>query len=98
MTRTKTVLKDDRTEAERLTHTDVIIGRDTFLSGWGHAENKISFAGWACEPQYAQVVKAWVKSRSDMRNVKIVSSDYEPSGSNWHYHIYVVNEGHPSLN
>lgn len=97
-TRTTTVLEDDRNEAEEISHCEIVLGRDTCLSGWGEAEGKTSFAGWACELKDIEQVKEWVESRTDMRSVKIVDGDYIPSGSKWHLHIYVVNEGHPALN
>ena len=31
-------LNDDRTEAQKRTHTCLIAGTDSFLSGWGKAE------------------------------------------------------------
>jgi len=97
MTRTKTVLQDDRQDGEYPHHTELVIGRDTFLSGWGQAEGKISYAGWACRLEDLETVREWVESRSDMKDVKNVESLWTPSGSNWHFHIYVVTDGHTAL-
>ena len=89
-------IQDDRTPEQHETHTCIILGRDTFLSGWGKASDGYSYAGWACEPKHMQSVWHWVKSRSDMRNVRRVDGDYRPQGRG-HYHIYVVNDGHRAL-
>ena len=89
--------KDDRTEEQRQTHTCLIKGCDTFLSGWGPYDH--SYAAWACKLKDKEKVLDWVKSRSDMQNVRIVSDDYRPSACNSksHYHIYAVTENHPAL-
>ena len=91
-------LQDDRTDAQRrYSHTAIIAGQDTFLSGWGGAEGGLSYAGWACEDKDIEKVFEWVEARSDMRLVKEVDDDYRPAGA-VHFHIYVVEAGHPALN
>jgi len=87
---------DDRTEEERLTHSCIVVGTDSFMSGWGRARGGVSYAGWACRYDDMNKVERWVSSRSDMKRVRVVGSDYRPRGTG-HCHIYVVNEGHPAL-
>ena len=92
---------DDRTEEQKKTHTRLVIGTDRCLSGWGQAKGGTSVAAWACEPHNRAKVLRWVSSRSDMLRVREVSDlhkngKYRPKGAA-HYHIYVVEEGHPAL-
>jgi len=88
--------KDDRTEAQKRTHCVLWGGTDKVLSGWGMAAGTSSFAFWACKPEHDSQVERWVRSRSDMKNVRQVGSDYRTSGKA-HVHIYVVDDGHPAL-
>ena len=90
--------KDDRTEEQKQTHTCLIKGYDTFLSGWPSCYDH-SYAAWACKLADSDKVLKWVKSRSDMLNVRIVSDNYRPAARNGksHYHIYAVTENHPAL-
>lgn len=91
-------LQDDRTEQEKTTHVNLVRGCDTFLSGWGRAEGGKSYAAWACTDRDLPQVLRWVKSRSDMKRVTVVTGDPHPPSGCVHYHIYVVNAGHSSLN
>lgn len=90
------VIQDDRTAEQRNTHTWLIAGTDSFMSGWGHARNGTSIAVWACEPQHRSKVLQWVENRGDMKRVREVGSNYRPHGHG-HCHIYVVGPDHPSL-
>ena len=91
------VFVDDRTTKQKQTHTLAVIGTDSFMSGWGHAQNGLSYAGWACTPDDLDSVERWVRSRSDMKRVRVVSlRDYRPTGA-VHTHIYVVEKNHPAL-
>ncbi len=91
---------DDRTEEQSKTHTWLVIGTDSFMSGWGAAKSGNSYAAWACLPEDAGRVLQWVESRSDMKRVREVS---ECHGRLWrprgvgHAHVYVVEEGHSAL-
>ena len=87
---------DDRTEDQRRTHTVLIVGTDSFLSGWGEARNGVSYAAWACQPKDADRVERWVRSRSDMKRVRVTGDPYYPKGTG-HLQIYVVDEKHNSL-
>jgi len=90
--------QDDRTEAQRQTHTLAWMMTDSFMSGWGHAKNGLSYAGWAfAGAQDGLAVERWVRSRSDSKRVRLVALDgYRPTAAK-HTHIYVVEPGHPAL-
>ena len=92
-------LRDDRTADEMLTHDTIVLGTDSFMSGWGECANGgVSYAGWACRVDDVDTVERWVRSRSDMKRVRIVDGNYRPSSRiKGDCHIYVVNEGHASL-
>ena len=92
-------LRDDRTEAERKTHTVIVLGTDSFMSGWGECANGgVSYAGWACRYEDVDKVERWVQSRSEMKRVRIVDGNYRPSSRvDGDCHIYVVNDGHRAL-
>jgi len=89
-------LQDDRTQQQKESHNVIVVGTDTFMSGWGKAGSGKSYAGWACKPQHLPFVQKWVESRSDMKRVRVVDGNYRPSGDG-HCHIYVADEGHPAL-
>ena len=98
MTETKKIYHDDRTKGKYPHHTELVVGLDIILSGWGEAKNRRSYAGWACRPEHLEAVEKWLKSRGDLIKVQRVKSLWKPRGSNWHFHIYVVKDGHPALN
>lgn len=89
-------LQDDRTPEQKISHSVLIAGTDSFLSGWGKARGGTSYAAWACKPGQAEKVFKWVKSRGEMKRVRYVASNWRPSGKG-HAHIYVVDEGHRAL-
>lgn len=89
----KPIIEDDRTEEERHCLRYLVVGTDKFLSGWGRAENRVSYAAWACRWIDLPVVEQWVRSRSDMQRVRVVEADkYRPRGA-VHLHIYVWRQG-----
>jgi len=90
-------LQDDRTPEQKKTHLILVVGTDTFMSGWGQAEGGKSYAAWACKPEHEKYVTEWVERRSDMQRVRVTVDPYKPSGKG-HAHIYVVDDFHPSLN
>ena len=87
---------DDRTDEQKQTHTVIVAGTDSMLSGWGQAEDGTSYAGWACRPEDLDKVESWVRNRSDMKRVRIVFSDWRPRGPG-HTHIYLVHSEHNAL-
>lgn len=88
------IRKDDRTPDERKTHTILVVGTDSFLSGWGEASGGLSYAAWACTSEQLPRVERWVRSRSDMKRVRIASDPYRPRCK--HLHVYVVDNEHPA--
>jgi hypothetical protein len=88
--------QDDRTEKERETHKFLIVGTDSFMSGWGEAKGMTSYAAWACTESDRRNVLAWVRRRSDMKRVREVYGDYSPKRRGL-LHVYVVKAGHPAL-
>ena len=89
-------IQDRRTDEEKSTHTIIIQGTDTVLSGWGGAANGTSVAAWACRPEHRDVVEAWVRGRKEMKRVT-VGNKPRVSPRCAHYSLYVVDEGHPAL-
>lgn len=87
---------DDRTKEEKITHPIIVVGTDSFMSGWGEAKGGVSYAGWACREEDLGKVHAWVLSRSEMKRVRIVGNNWRPRGVG-HTHVYVVQEKHPAL-
>ena len=87
---------DERTPEEYDTHSVIVLATDSFMSGWGQAQGRKSYAGWACRPEDARRVLKWVESRPEMKRVRVVGKDYRNT-SDAHCHIYVVREGHSSL-
>jgi len=90
------IIQDDRTPEEKKTHPILVIGTDSFLSGWGQAKGGKSYAVWACKPEHERIVLNWVASRSDMKRVRVTVDPYRPKGLG-HCHIYVVSPNHPSI-
>jgi hypothetical protein len=90
-------IQDERTTEEKEHLPLLIVGTDSFLSGWGKAEGGKSYAAWACQKRDENRVLEWVEKRSDMKRVRVVYGSYRPSGKG-HLHVYPVLENHPSLN
>ena len=90
------IRKDDRTAEQKKTHNALVVGTDSFMSGWGEASGGLSYAAWACKPGTVDRVFSWVSNRSDMKRVRLVYDPYYPSGCK-HLHIYVVNDDHPAV-
>jgi hypothetical protein len=95
------IIEDDRTEEQKKTNPVLIIGTDSFLSGWGGAKDGVSIAVWACRPEHREKVLGWVQSRSDMVRVRESLDDgaklrYRPKGKG-HCHIYIVDENHRAI-
>ena len=98
----RTIITDNRTDAERDTHRFLVIATDRFLSGWGKARGGLSYAAWACDTEErARAVQDWAESRSDSARVRLVielpGERYRPGKACAHCHIYVVHPGHPAL-
>ena len=83
------ILQDDRSPAQKQTHTLIVLMTDRCLSGWGLAEGGPSYAGWACRPERVGEVEQWVRGRTDAKRVRIVQGMYHPPRGPGHCHIYV---------
>jgi len=82
-------LVDDRTEEQKQTHPIIWMGTDPFMSRWGECNGGPSYAGWACRLEDDRECERWVRSRGDMKRVRLVGSDYRPPSGPGHCHIYV---------
>jgi len=86
------ILQDDRTVAERATHTFGVVGTDPFMSGWGGAAGGASYAVWASTPEDVRRVEDKIRRRGDMLRVRVVElATYRPKAQ--HVHIYVASMG-----
>ena len=93
-------LEDNRTDEQMATHTIVIGGYDSWLSGWGKASGGDSYCGWACRPENADTVFEWVKKRGDISRVTrklSTTRNFRLPRLCVHYRIYCVTENHLAL-
>ena len=91
------IFKDDRTEAEKTTHTWLITATDKFMSGWGNARGGKSKVAWACRPEHACALLDWVDSREEMSFVNAtLATNWRPRNC-VHMHVYVANANHPAV-
>ena len=47
-------LVDDRTPEQKKSHSWLVIGTDSFMSGWGKASGGKSYAAWACKEEHRE--------------------------------------------
>ena len=95
-----TTRQDDRTVAQHMSHTWLVVARDSFMSGWGGAAGGASIVAWACATlEEAEQCEQWVRNRSEMRYVRLVreSKGYIDRLRGAHVHVYVVEDWHPAL-
>ena len=90
-------MQDDRTQDQKRTHAVIVMGTDSFMSGWGEATGGKSYAGWACKPDDIYSVERWVRRRGDQKRVRIVDGNYKAPSGPGHVQIYVVHENHNAL-
>jgi hypothetical protein len=91
------IIADNRTPDQVTTHNWLVVATDTFLSGWGDASRKYSYAAWACDTiEAAERVSDRVARRGDTARVRIVNSNnYRPNSRYCgHLQIYVVDSEH----
>ena len=65
-------LQDDRTEEQKKTHRTIVLGTDSFMSGWGEAEGGPSYAGWVCEDGNINACESWVRGRGDISGSELL--------------------------
>ena len=74
------IIQDDRTEAERQSHQEAIVGTDSFPYNWDEANSGVSYTAGAFRDGEQAACQRWVNSRSDMTRVRIVRLDgYRPN-------------------
>ena len=83
------IFVDDRTPEQKLTHREIVMMTDRFMSGWGMAGDGPSYAGWAFKDGHLNQVLGEVAARSDAMRVRVVGGDYRPPSGPGHCHIYV---------
>ena len=84
------ITQDDRTDEQKETHDWIVVGTDSFMSGWGKCSNGASYAGWACRFDDLDECEKMVRSRSEMKRVRVVKDPYKPNPKLCaHFHIYV---------
>lgn len=93
----ETIIKDRRTEEQAEALTVGVIGYDDWMSNWGQAEGRASYACWACSEDDADQVEQWVKDHKDLADVRRVDMDtFKPSPEGVHVSIYPAASGHPA--
>jgi len=86
------IIKDDRTEEQKQTHKWLVIGTDSFMSGWGEAKAGASYAAWACLEKDLNRMEDRISGRKEMKRVRVIYGDYRPNPQLCaHLHIYVAN-------
>lgn len=88
------IFQDDRTAAERAELTELVGGRDSFMSGWGKADGGSSFAFWACAPVHLEQVETWVDGRDDITRCDLAELLAGDRHEHEHCHIYAVRADH----
>ena len=89
------IIQDDRTDDQKKTHQWLVVGTDSFMSGWGEAKGMVSYAAWATTQEGLNDTLCWVERRGDMKRIRVVYGDYKPKGK-VHLHIYVSKQGKQS--
>jgi len=90
------IFEDDRTAAQKKTHSVIWMATDSSMSNWGLAKGGPSFAGWACLPKDSRLVEEWIRERPEMGRVRQVPPTYHPPSTPGHCHIYVADEVPPA--
>lgn len=84
-------IQDDRNEAQKRSHTWLVVARDRFMSGWGQARGGYSRCAWAFETLAdAERAESRIAARGDMQYVRVTRDTYRPPRGTVHFHIYVV--------
>ena len=73
------IIDDKRTQEQKDNHDFLVVGTDSFMSGWGCASKGSSYAAWGCSGDDLDDCMDRVKSRSEMKRVRYVGTDYRPN-------------------
>lgn len=84
------ILKDDRTEEQKITHRWLVIATDSFMSGWGEARGGRSYAAWACTERNYHYWFSKISARPEMKRVRLLYEEkpYKPKIKGT-CHIYI---------
>lgn len=81
-------INDQRSEEEKEEKCWLVVGTDSFMSGWGEVPNGNSYAAWACSEDQVPDCDSYVRSRSEMKRVRTVHADgYNPGTDRDHLSI-----------
>jgi len=84
------MIQDDRTEEQKTLYPILVVATDSFMSGWGKADDGVSYAAWATDEKNLRDTLCWVERRGDMKRVRVVYGKYRPKAKG-HLHIYISN-------
>lgn len=90
-------LTDRRSDEEKKTHTKLVGGYDTCLSGWGNeiGQPEGSWAFWACTDEQVPTVLAWIKTRDEFRKIRLYTEAWaEKKSIDARVSIYVITDDH----
>ena len=106
------IINDERTNEQKQLEQYFVMGKDIFMSGWGHAKNKVIFAVWVFKNKNDRdKLKEWVKSRGDIKdiltgttkrlefyiNAMAITNEKLNDGPGQHITIYQTTENHPAF-
>lgn len=106
------IINDERTTEQKQLNQHFVMGKDSFMSGWGRAKNKVSYAVWLCEDENdLDKLEEWVESRGDMENVitgtteklefyinaMAITNEKLNDGTGQHISIYQTTKNHPAF-
>lgn len=101
-------IRDERTTEQKQSPQYFVMGMDTFMSGWGMAEGKISYGVWMfdSEDDMPKFLK-WIKGRGDMKHIMsgttrnleflVNSMALNTNKGPHHISIYTTDRHHPAL-
>jgi hypothetical protein len=90
---------DDRNDLQKNTHVWAVVATDKCMSGWGGAKGGKSIVAWAVDDlSKTSKLFDWVDVRSEMKCANVVNlNKYRSPRGTSHFHIYLVNDGHPAF-
>lgn len=86
----RVIIDDRRNDEERKTHTVGVVGTDPGMSYWGLAEDRVSYACWACRPEDHHELLKRIEGRGDMQRVRTVDlRTYRPGRRGYRVHLSI---------